>query len=151
MIKSQDAVRVKRWAEVAGWVFIAAISVLLLWQLPGVLQEGRTRFGQPAPFYYVDLVSWALIIGIFLSLGRGSQASTVLVLTWLILILASSAWEYKINYISSGRLAVRIIGCAFVALIVLRYFRSRLKNTPDARPFGDNGFSPEQWNNGMVE
>jgi len=113
--------RIKHWAIVAGWIFIATITAFLLWQLPGVLREGQTRFGQPAPFYYLNLISWILIIAFFFSLGRHSQASKVLILVWFILILGSAVWEYQINYIAFGRLAVRIICSLFVVLLVLKY------------------------------
>ena len=115
--------RIKHWAIAAGWIFIAAITIFLLWQLPDVLREGQTRFGQPAQIYYLNLISWMLLVAFLFTLGRHSKACKVLILVWFILILGQSVWEYQINYIGSGRLAVRIIGSLLVVLLVFKYSR----------------------------
>ena len=121
--------KINNLVRAAGLIFIVLITLFLFWQLPGVLRDSQTRFGQPAVLYYIDFLSWIFTVALLLALTRYPQTSKLLISIWLIIVLSGSIWGYLINYISSGRLILRIIGSLFVLYLV---FSFRVKTGRDS-------------------
>jgi hypothetical protein len=113
--------KINNLVKAAGLIFIVLITLFLFWQLPGVLRDSQTRFGQPAVLYYIDFLSWIFTVALLVALTRYPQTSRILISIWLIIVLSGSIWGYLINYISSGRLILRIIGSLFVLYLVFSF------------------------------
>ena len=113
--------KINKLVKAAGLIFIVLITLFLFWQLPGVLRDSQTRFGQPAVLYYIDFLSWIFTVAFLVALTWYPQTSRILISIWLIIVLSGSIWGYLINYISSGRLILRIIGSLFVLYLVFSF------------------------------
>ena len=113
--------KINNLVKATGLIFIVLITLFLFWQLPGVLRDSQTRFGQPAVLYYIDFLSWIFTVALLVALTRYPQTSRILISIWLIIVLSGSIWGYLINYISSGRLILRIIGSLFVLYLVFSF------------------------------